>query len=523
MELSALDIQLTNTQLVLALAAVIFVYVLWEYSDCRAIGTHHRPDLWSPSGWPVLGNTIEVARNKDKVLEMMHQSYHDNKSGKCLTLTLPWQRMIALTRPEQIEHVQKTNFQNYGKGQSFHENVKDILGDGIFAVDGPKWHAQRKATSRVFTGTAFRGVISQSLNSSLAKMVKILERHSASGQPFALDTLFFAFTLDSFAEMAFGLSIGALNPDSDAPIPFAEAFDEAQGLLDRRFLDPTWKITEKLDGRARTMRKSRKILDDFCFKVIEERQQKGLGNMTKEDKGEAASLDLLSLFMALRDDQGQPMSKSALKDACLNLIIAGRDTTAQALSWTFWRLLAQAPEWIDSVRKEADESGVPDYDSFRSFVQSNSVFMEGLRLAPSVPKNLWIAQGDDQIPNGPRIQKGDFIMWSDWVMNRVPEVWGEDAAEFKPSRWIDEQGKLKNESQWKFHAFNGGYRLCLGQDLAKFEAVTVISTLLRDFDFKFAPEYKPELMTPIEDTPRYRSSLTLPMRERLMVTVSKRA
>ncbi|KAK4057975.1 hypothetical protein OIO90_001194 [Microbotryomycetes sp. JL221] len=520
MELTNLDVELSNTQLVLIGFALAVVYVLIEYRDGRAFGTKHRPDLYSPRGIPGLGNLIDVARHRDQVLEMMYQSYHDNKSGKTMSLVLPGQRMIALTKPEHLEHIQKTNFNNYGKGRQFHDNVKDILGDGIFAVDGDLWHKQRKATSRVFTGSAFRGVISSSLDSSLTKTIKILESHANSGKPFALDTLFFAFTLQSFAEMAMGIDVGALNLESDKPIPFAEAFDQAQELLDRRFLDPTWKFTEKLDGRARTMRRATKVLDDFCYKVIDDRRQKGLGNVTKEDKKDE-SLDLLSMFMALRDDQGQPLSDRQLRDACLNLIIAGRDTTAQALSWTFWRLLAQAPEWMDKVRKEADESGELDYDSFRSFTLANSVFMEGLRLSPSVPKNLWTAQGPDQIPNGPRIEKGDFVMWSDWLQNRLPEIWGQDATEYKPERWIDDEGKLKQESQWKFHAFNGGYRLCLGQDLAKYEAVVVISTLIKNFDFKFSSEYNPELM-PMEPTPRNRTSLTLPMRESLMVTVSKR-
>lgn len=87
-----------------------------------------------------------------------------------------------------------------------------------------------------------------------------------------------------------------------------------------------------------------------------------------------------------------------------------------------------------------------------------AAFNEGLRLHPSVPKNAWQAVGDDQIPNGPRIEKGDQVFWSDWALGRSTEVWGRDASEYKPSRWIDEEGNVKKESQFKAHFFNGGYR-----------------------------------------------------------------
>lgn len=109
----------------------------------------------------------------------------------------------------------------------------------------------------------------------------------------------------------------------------------------------------------------------------------------------------------MTDDAGLPRRS----DSVLNLIIAGRDTTAQALSWTFYRLLLH-PELIDPVRAEVDEIGTIDYDSYRTLVQVNAAFMEGLRLHPSVPKNGWQALADDVIPGGPTIKKGDLVFWS---------------------------------------------------------------------------------------------------------------
>lgn len=98
-------------------------------------------------------------------------------------------------------------------------------------------------------------------------------------------------------------------------------------------------------------------------------------------------------------------------DAVLNLIIAGRDTTAQALSWTFFHLLRN-PHLFKPARDEIDNFGAVDYDSFRSLVQTNAIFLEGLRLHPSVPKNGWQCVRDVQIPNGPFCKAGDLVFWS---------------------------------------------------------------------------------------------------------------
>jgi cytochrome P450 len=98
-------------------------------------------------------------------------------------------------------------------------------------------------------------------------------------------------------------------------------------------------------------------------------------------------------------------------------------------------------------------------------------------------------------------------------MARDESIWGPDAKQFNPQRWVDPKtGALVKESQWKAHMFNGGYRLCLGQDLAKYEAVAVLASLLSDFDFEFAPGYLSETRMMIsEPTPMYAASLTLPM------------
>ncbi|ORY63680.1 putative cytochrome P450 monooxygenase [Leucosporidium creatinivorum] len=445
------------------------------------------------------------------------------KTKKRLSWTVPGIRLVEASNPADLEYIQRTNFGNFVKGSLFNENTKQILGNGIFNSDGEMWHSQRKATSKIFNANNFRGIITESLDSNLEKLLAIIRRRADAGEEFDLDTLFFRFTLNSFAEMAFGTDVGALSLDSDEPVPFAAAFDFAQSVLDRRFNNPFWKIVERFNGQHQKMKEATKIIDEFAYSIIDQRQAEGRGNFTAETKKEAKNLDLLSLYMALRDENGQPMSRRALRDAVLNLIIAGRDTTAQALSWTFFHLLKH-PELIEPMRSEVEELGVIDYDSYKILHQTNAVFSEGLRLHPSVPKNGWTALKDDVLPNGgPIIKAGDIVFWSTWIMGRDEELWGPDAKEFKPSRWLDEQGEMKKESQWKAHMFNGGYRLCLGMDLAKYEAASVLAAISREFDLSFAPGWLGTVpMMATEQTPRYQPSLTLPMLTPLRVKATRR-
>lgn len=104
------------------------------------------------------------------------------------------------------------------------------------------------------------------------------------------------------------------------------------------------------------------------------------------------------------------------------------------------------------------------------------------------------------------------ITWNDWCRARDPEIWGPDAAEFKPSRFLDEKGHLVKPDEWKYHVFNGGRRLCLGMNLALFEGSAALAALAREFDFEFGREYLATVpMCENDNTPLYRPSLTLPM------------
>ncbi|KAE8239249.1 hypothetical protein A4X06_0g8419, partial [Tilletia controversa] len=262
----------------------------------------------------------------------------------------------------------------------------------------------------------------------------------------------------------------------------------------------------------------------------EKKASKDQGQATREP-GSLAQLskkdgkDLLDLFMETTQDREE------LLIVVLNFLIAGRDTTAQLLSWFFYEMMAH-PEHLDGIRRELTEvlGDCPEegyrlpYDRMRDIPYTFACITEALRLHPSVPKNGKRCVKDTLlVPSGPnpsnlppvQIYKGEMAGWSDWVMARLPEVWGDDCAEYRPSRFLDSasestegHGGIKQYSQWQQHMFNGGPRLCLGMNLANFEALSIVAAVVPLFDIHWA---KADQGQTASWPPKYVSSITHPM------------
>ncbi|PWN48522.1 putative P450 oxidoreductase, partial [Violaceomyces palustris] len=446
------------------------------------------------------------------------------------TVTIPGLgRLIDVSRPDWIEHVQRTQFTDYVKGHQFHDQMKDVLGDGIFTTDGDQWKMQRKVASRIFSVSSFKDIITRTIREDCDLLQGILARHADRGEVFNIQELFFRFTLSSFVKIAFDQDTGSLSKP-DQPDEFGDAFNFAQKVLDMRFVQPWWKLTEMFNETGTKMTASRKIIDKFTDEIVTTRREQVKRGETRPN----ARKDLLDLFMAHRLSDGSMLSNKQLKDTILNLLIAGRDTTAEALSWMTWHMLS-SPEVYQNVQQEIDsmssEQGGSleiDYDSFDKHVAKLSTFYETLRLHPSIPKNIRRALRDDVLPKGgPRIRKGDIVLYSDWAMARNPDVWGQDAEQFKPQRWIEHQqppqpdstpsdqpqptvvGSIKKLSPYKAHFFNAGPRLCLGQKLATFEACQVINSIFGDFRLELV-DLGGKQSCSTQTVPEYLNSLTHP-------------
>ncbi|KNC85061.1 hypothetical protein SARC_02754 [Sphaeroforma arctica JP610] len=158
------------------------------------------------------------------------------------------------------------------------------------------------------------------------------------------------------------------------------------------------------------------------------------------------------------------------------------------------------PAAVTEIRTILEDTPA-SYESVKKLTYLKAVFFETLRLYPSVPKNVRMAYADDVLPGGIQVAKGDVILYAPYVMGRDEQIW-EEPLEFKPERWIDDNGKWRERSAFEFTAFNAGPRLCLGKTMAVTEALVLLATVL--------PLYE---MTPTSTDPPIQvgETLTLPM------------
>lgn len=292
---------------------------------------------------------------------------------------------------------------------------------------------------------------------------------------------------------------------------FTKAFDEASGASTERFQNPLWFITEVFTGA--NFRKQLAIVKDFGNRIVAsavEDRKAGKCHAFASGEGEDSKLDEVSgsLIQSLLDTVPD---QNMVADAALNYLSAGRDTVAQALTWTFYRLMRE-PAVVEKLRKEAEQviaaADSPPSSGLNSTIfnptnmpYTMATFYEALRLYPPIPFEIRQAERDTTLPDGTFLPKTSIIVWSLWAMGRSQSTWGSDADDFKPERWLDGNDRLIQRGSGEFPVFNGGPRMCLGKKMAEVIAVQCIASLVWMFDF-----------APVDDRERVtKTSLTLPM------------
>ncbi|KAL8734574.1 MAG: hypothetical protein Q9166_001474 [cf. Caloplaca sp. 2 TL-2023] len=319
-----------------------------------------------------------------------------------------------------------------------------------------------------------------------------------TGEFVDLQTLFFRFTFDTTTFLLFGKSMNSLQATfkrdelNTGEARFSEAFRVSQDFLFRRgrLGDLYWLIGGK------EFRRQCSIVHEF----IDEAVQEALSAEYQKDTAADVHSFLDALIQQTRDPK-------VLRDQLLNVMLAGRDTTAVMLTWTF-RLLAQHPDVLAKLRQEIGSvvglgmaSRLPDTNDLKKMKYLNLVFKEVLRLYPSVPINSRTALEATTLPTGGgpdgnkpvMIRKGEAVGYSVYVMHRLKKLYGEDADSFRPERWdpdVDNAVDLKDIG-WGYLPFNGGPRICLGQEFALLEAGFVVVRILQKFrSFELGPKDK---------------------------------
>lgn len=455
-----------------------------------------------------IGKSIKNPKYHPVTGTVFHQLFYFNKlydyqtdlAKTCRTFRLlaPDQSEIYTTDIRNIEHTLKTNFEKYSKGKYNQDIVQDLFGQGIFAVDGEKWKQQRKLASFEFSTRVLRDFSCDVFRKNAAKLVKIVFELSVASRVFDVQDLLMKCTLDSMFKVGFGVELNCLEGSSKEGSDFIKAFDDSNALVYWRYVDPFWKLKKFLNiGSEASLQRNVKLINNFTHNLISTKRKQL--EMQQDCNGKE---DILSRFMVESKKDPKGMNDQYLRDIILNFMIAGKDTSANTLSWFFY-LLCKNPLIQEKIAREVKEvttsqgygSSVDDFTTcltdevLEKMHYLHSALTETLRLYPAVPLDGRCAETDDILPDGFKLKKGDGVYYMSYAMGRMPYIWGDDAEDFRPERWLN-NGVFQPESPFKFIAFHAGPRICLGKDFAYRQMKIVSTALLRFFRFKLADETK---------------------------------
>ncbi|KAL5051735.1 hypothetical protein BDW71DRAFT_193982 [Aspergillus fruticulosus] len=380
-----------------------------------------------------------------------------------------------------VQAILATKFRDFELGAGRRHTLYPMFGVGIFTSDGETWSRSRALLRPQFTRDQISDLDLEEKH--VQQAMRAMPVDPATGWTSATDiqAIMFRLTIDSATEFLFGESAGSQaealrNGGSLPPDHFSGNFDRGQWYVAQRsrFEKFHWLVNNR-ESRA-VVNRVHGYVDRFVHAALS----------TAEDRAEKSSsyVFLDALAAATKD----PIE---LRSQLLNILLAGRDTTASLLSWSLL-MLARHPKVFTKLRSViltdfgpyASPRDKITFTSLKSCRYLQHFLNEVLRLYPAVPINRRVATTTTTLPNGGGpagdkpiyLRAGQVVTYSPFVTHRRKDLWGEDAEVFNPDRWVDKK------VGWEYLPFNGGPRVCIGQQFALTEAGYVIVRLLQRFD-----------------------------------------
>ncbi|KAL7597735.1 hypothetical protein Lser_V15G27139 [Lactuca serriola] len=428
-----------------------------------------------PKSYPLIGNYLSIYANSHRLTQWTSDAIHNSPSFTFVVRRPFGQKRVLTGNPANVQHILKTKFSTYQKGDIFRSTLFDLLGDGIFNVDGDEWKFQRQLSSHEFNTKSLRHFVEHVVDDELNKrLIPILTTAAANDTVLDLQDILQRFALDNICRIAFGYDPAYLTP-SLPKAKFAVAFEDAVRISSERFRTITplfWKFKRFLNiGSEKRLKEAVAEIRRFTTKILNEKKQE----LTTEP------VDLLSRFL----NSGH-LDENLVTDIVISFILAGRDTTSAALTWFFW-LLYKNPAIENEVVKEVKEkSDSPIYDEVKDMVYTHASLCESMRLYPPVPVDSKLANADDVLPDGTVVKKGMMVSYHPYAMGRMESIWGENWTEFQPERWLEkddtaEKMKFRARDPYVYPVFQAGPRICLGKDMAFLQMKRVVAGVLRQF------------------------------------------
>jgi len=412
-----------------------------------------------PRGFP-LRALAAFRRDPLAFLERTHREYGDVARWR-----FGQRRVYLLAHPELVRDVLVTRHKNFIKSKAL-QRARVILGEGLLTSEGEHHLRQRRLAQPAFHRDRIAA-----LGETMVRFTSEMSDGWRAGREMDVTREMSRLTLSIAAQTFFGADVhGEAEEIGQALTHALEAF--------KRLTNPLGPLLDKLPlPTTIRVRRAGRRLDETIYRMIAQRRASG------EDRG-----DLLSMLLAARDDEGDGggMTDLQLRDEALTIFLAGHETTATALSWT-WHLLARNPE--AEVRLHAELAAVlagraPTAGDLPRLPCTRAVLAESMRLYPPAwtigrePKEAFEA-------GGYRIRAGSVVLVSPWIVHHDPRWWP-DPMRFDPDRWTAE--REAELPRFAYFPFGGGPRKCIGEGFAWTEGILVLATLAQRWKLRHAAD-----------------------------------
>ncbi len=373
---------------------------------------------------------------------------------------------IVTINPAVIQHVLKTNAENYQKSEIQVKRMGHFLGKGLLTTHGEAWRTQRRLIQKGFDRKQL-DALSSIMQDSLAESLQDFDRQIRIG-PVDIYPHLMKMTFAMVARSLFGARL----KDEDIDL-VSNTICTVQEFIVRQTIQPYLNPWFEASGELRRHEEMRARADGVLMEYIKQRRNQPPGN------------DLLQNLMDARYSDGEGMSDEMVLSESMQLLVAGHETSSNGLSWLLY-LLSSRPDCLERVRQEFDSvlgEAPLSHADVPKFEFTTQVIQEGLRLYPP----FWMidreAVADDRVGDID-IPRGSTVIVYVYGAHHAPGYW-ESPESFVPERFI--KGSEKQRTPFTYLPFGGGPRVCIGNQYAMLQILMILSDLLRRYDFQLTP------------------------------------
>jgi cytochrome P450 len=416
-------------------------------------------DLPGPQGNTIAGNLLDLGQDPLGFLTRCAREY-----GEIVPIRLGLTSTCLITKPEYIEQVLRDR-ETFIKSRGFRV-LKTLLGEGLLTAEGDSWFWQRKLAQPVFHQKRIQGY-GKIMVDSTERMLQTWQ----DGETRDIHQEMMRLTLSIVMTCIFNKDVNE---------------GEAQTVAHALDVTMNWFESKRKQGflvlewfpRPENIRYRQAIadMDAAIYALIRERRE-----------SQEKTNDLLSMLIEAQDEEtGEQMSDRLLRDEVATLMLAGHETTANALSWT-WMLLSQHPEVFRKLQAELNDvlgDRPPTIEDLPRLQYTDWVIKESMRLYP--PVSIFGREAaKDTLIGEYEIPANTVIMISQWVMHRSPKYF-DDPETFQPERWSN--NLERSLPRGAYIPFGDGPRVCIGKGFAVMEAVLLLAAIAQKFQIEVLPE-----------------------------------